>query len=111
MLKKFPSDKINGAKYALFILSRVPAHQSFAFDLRFLYDMKHKVRLSKTVCGIFHFQSRFVFMSLYFCLTKCMDSLTLKRHDSFQNENNRKVTQVCFQNSDFQFTTRNFRIQ
>ena len=35
---------------------------SFTFDLRFLYELKHKVRLSKTVCGIFHFQFRFVFI-------------------------------------------------
>ena len=72
MLKTFSSDKINGTKNALFFLSRAPAHHSFTFNLRFLNELKHKVRLSKTVCGIF--QS-----------TKCMDSLTLKRHNSFQN--------------------------
>ena len=30
--------------------------------------------------------------SLYFCSSKCMDSLTLERHNSFQNENNIKAT-------------------
>ena len=55
MLKKIPLDKINGTKNAFFFLSRAPTHHSFAFDLRFLYELKHKVRLSKTVCGIFDF--------------------------------------------------------
>ena len=55
MLKKFPLDKINGTNNALFLLSRAPAYHSFTFNLRFLYELKHKVRLSKTVCGVFHF--------------------------------------------------------
>ena len=65
MLKKFSSDKINGTKNALFFLSRVPTHHSFTFNLRFLYELKHKVRLSKTVCWIFHFRFRFVFIKVY----------------------------------------------
>ena len=52
MLKKFPSDKINGTKNVLFFLSRAPTHHSFTFNLRFLYELKHKVCLSKAVCGI-----------------------------------------------------------
>ena len=59
MLKKFPSNKINGIKNALFLLSRATTHHSFTFNLRFLYNVKHKVRLSKTVCGIFHFRFHF----------------------------------------------------
>ena len=76
MLKIFPSDKINGTKNALFFLSRGPTHHSFIFTLRFLYELKHKARLS--------IPFRF-YQSLYFCSTKCMDSLTLKRHNPFQN--------------------------
>ena len=49
MLKKIPSDKINGTKIALFFLLRAPTHQSFTFNLRFLSEPKHKVHLSKTV--------------------------------------------------------------
>ena len=64
MLKKIPSDKINGTKNALFSLLRAPTHHSFTFNLRFLYELKHKVRLSKTVCGIFHFRFRFVFIKV-----------------------------------------------
>ena len=50
MLKKLPSDKINGTKNALFFLSQASTHHSFTFNLRFLYELKHKIRLSKTVC-------------------------------------------------------------
>ena len=65
MLKKIPSDKINGTKNALFFLSRVPTHHRVAFNLRFLFELKHKVHLSETVCGIFHFRIRFVFVKVY----------------------------------------------
>ena len=34
-------------------------------NLRFLYELKHKVRFPKTVCGIFHFGFRFVFINGY----------------------------------------------
>ena len=79
MLKKFPSDKIDGTKDALCSLSRAPTHHSFTFNLRFLYELKHKVCLSKTVCGIFQFRFRFVFVKAYiFVQKKCMESLTLK---------------------------------
>ena len=63
-----------------FFLPRAPTHHNFTFDLRFFYELKHKVRLSKTVCGIFYF---FFFFSLL---------LSLKRHNSFQNQNDRKAT-------------------
>ena len=65
MLKNFPSDKINGTKNVLFFLSRAPTHQSFTFNLRFLSELKHKVRLSYTVCGTFHFRFRLVFIKVY----------------------------------------------
>ena len=62
--KKFP-----------FFLWRTPAQHSFTCNLRFLYELKHKVRLSKTVCGIFHFRFRLLFIKVYiFCSTKFMDS-------------------------------------
>ena len=49
MLKKFPSDKINVTKNALFYLSRAPTHHSFTFNLQFLQELKHRDLLSKTV--------------------------------------------------------------
>ena len=97
MLKNFPSDKISGTENALFFLSRAPFHHSFTFDLRFLYELKRKVSLTLCVGLIFHFDSvslLFLYcLSLYFCSTKCMNSLTFRRHNSFQNyQNNRKAT-------------------
>ena len=64
MLEKFPSDKINGTKNTLFFLSRAPTHRSFTFILRFSYELKHRIHLSKTVCGIFHFRFPFVFIKV-----------------------------------------------
>ena len=65
MLKKILSDKINVAKNALFFLSPASAHHSFTFNSRFLYELKLKVYLSKSVCGIFHFLFRFAFVRVY----------------------------------------------
>ena len=65
MLKKFPLNKINGTKNALFFLWWAPTHHSLTFNLRLLYELKHKVRLSKTMCGIIHFRFRFVFINVY----------------------------------------------
>ena len=48
-----------------FFLSRARTHRSFTFNLRFLYELKHKVRLSKAGCGIFHFRLRFGFIKVY----------------------------------------------
>ena len=79
-LKKFSSNKISVTKNALFLLSWAPTHHSFAFNLRFLYELKHKVHLSKTV-GFSIFNSVLLLLSS----TKWMNSLTLKRHNSFQN--------------------------
>ena len=45
MLKKIPSDKINGSKNALYFLSRDPTHHSFTFNLQFLYELKRIVWL------------------------------------------------------------------
>ena len=85
MLQNFPLCK-KRYKNPLFFLSRDPTYQSFILKLWFLYELKHKVCLFKTVCRIFHFRFCFGFIkSLCFCSTICMDSLILKRHNSFQN--------------------------
>ena len=65
MLKKFPLSKINGTKNALLFLSRAPTYHSFTFNLRFLHELKHMGRLSKTVRGIFHFRFSFVFIKVF----------------------------------------------
>ena len=83
MLKKLPLNKISGTENALFFLSRGPTHHSFTFNFRILYQLKHKVGLSKTVHRIFHFRFRFFFIKFIFLFNK---------QNSFQNQNNRKVT-------------------
>ena len=65
MLKKYASDKINSTKNSPFFLSRAPTRQSFTFNLRFLYELKHKFHLSKTLCGNLHFRFHFVFIKVY----------------------------------------------
>ena len=42
--------------------SEAPSYHSFTFNSRFLYELKHKDSLSKSVCGIFHFRFRFRFV-------------------------------------------------
>ena len=55
IIKKFPSDKINITKMYPFFLLRAPTHYSFTFNSRFLYELKHKVHISKSVgFSIFH---------------------------------------------------------
>ena len=88
MLKKFPSDKIKSTKNALCFLLQAPTHQSF-----FLFCdsyMSYRTRfVSLKLCVVFSiFDSvwfLFWFLSLCFFSAKCMDSLTSKRHNSFQN--------------------------
>ena len=54
-VRKFPLDKISSTKNPCFFLLRAPTHHSCTLNLWFLYELKHKVRLSKTLCGVFHF--------------------------------------------------------
>ena len=64
MLKKFLRAKKTIQK-CLSFLSRAPSYDNFTFILRFLYELKHKVRLSKPICGIFYFRIRSVFIKVY----------------------------------------------
>ena len=63
--QKYHLDKTMLPKNALFFLSRAPNHHSFTFNSQFLNELKHKARLSKSLCGIFFFQFRFVFLKVY----------------------------------------------
>ena len=67
MLKN-PSDKINVTINAYFFLSRAPPQNSS--DSRFLNELKLKLRLSKSMCGFFHFRVRFVFITVYIFVEK-----------------------------------------
>ena len=70
MLKIFPSDKINVTKNTLFFLSTAPTHHSFTFNSQFLYELKHKVRLPKTVMGFSIFDSVSFLLKLAFLFNK-----------------------------------------
>ena len=92
-LREFSWGKMSGTKNALFFLLRATANHSFTFNLRFLYVLKHKIHLSTTACCIFYFRFFFVFIKFYiFFQTKCMDFMTLNRHNFFQNNKNSKAT-------------------
>ena len=54
-VKKISLGQNKQIKNTLFFLSRAPTHHGFTFNFRFLYELKHKARLSKAVCGIFYF--------------------------------------------------------
>ena len=85
---------MNGTKNALFFLSQAPTHHSFPFNLRFFLELYMGYAIFDSVLFLLKF--------LYFCSTKCMEYLTLNRHNSFQNKNNRKATHSFFyQTSDF----------
>ena len=88
MLKKFPLDKINdtknafssfasGTKNTLSFLLRAPIHHSFTFNFGLLYELKRNVRLSKTMCRIFHFRFGFIFIKVYIFVLQNAWTLTL----------------------------------
>ena len=57
--------------------------------------------VSLKLCAGFSIFDSVLFLSLYFYSTKCMRSLTLKRHNYFRNKNDRKATQFCSQAPGF----------
>ena len=68
MLKKFPFDKINFTKNALFLFYcelQLTTLTTFTSNSQFLYKLNHMIRLSKTVCGNFHFRFCLVFIKTY----------------------------------------------
>ena len=92
----------NSLKNVLFFVLRAATHHSFTFNLRFLYDLKHKVCLCETEREIFHFRIRVIFIKVYiFCLIKCIlrlvwngsrDDLSLRRpQDVFQKTSERRL--------------------
>ena len=102
MLKKFPLYKINGTKNALFFLSRAQTHHSFTFNLQFLYELKHKIGLSKTFCEIFHFRFSFVFIKVYIFVHQKAWTLSVQNVIiSSKIKMIEKPTQFCSQTSDF----------
>ena len=68
--KKIPLDKINIKKNVHFFISRAPTNLGCTFNLQFLYKLKHKIYISKRVCGIFHFRFRLIFIKVLFLFNK-----------------------------------------
>ena len=66
MLKKIPSDKIDGTKNAVFFISRAPIHHSLTFSLRFLYEQKHQ----KLCVGFSIFESVSLLLMFMFLFNK-----------------------------------------
>ena len=76
-------------------LSRALTNHSFTFNLWFLYELRHKVRLFKTVCGIFHFRLHFVFIKVGLSSSKkkmfLFASMMMKN-----DKNDEKDDEKCF---------------
>ena len=68
ILRRSHSYIINGTKTAIFFLPRALTQHTFTFYSQFLFEIKHKVRLSKTESGIVHFWFCFVFIKVYIFL-------------------------------------------
>ena len=67
-LKTFPSDKINVTKNAVCLWALT--HHSFTFNLRFSYELKRKVRLSKVCVGFSIFNSVSFLLKFIFLFNK-----------------------------------------
>ena len=92
MLKKFPSDKMNGTEMLfLFFRERQLITVSLLICDSYMSWSTRFVSLTLCVgCSISDFVVSFLLKFIF--LIKCMDSLNLKCHNYFQNENNRKAT-------------------
>ena len=89
MLKKFPSDKRKVTKMPSFLFRELQLITILLLICDFY--MRWSARFATLKLSLI-FDSVSFLSSLYFCSTKCMDSLTLTPHNSFQNWNNRKAT-------------------
>ena len=52
-------------KKVLVFLSRSSTHHGFTFNSRFLNELKHRVRFTRSLCEIFHFRFHFSFIKVY----------------------------------------------
>ena len=91
-LKKFPSDKTNVTKNALFFF-RGPQLITVLLSIRKYYTSWSTSFFSLKLCvGFSIFDSVLFLLNFKFFSTESMDSMTLKHHNSFQNKNNKKTT-------------------
>ena len=78
MLTKFPLEKTNGTKNYLFFLLQAPTHHSFTFNLRFLYELKHKDSSIKICMGFSIFDSISFLLKFIILLNKMQGSFDFK---------------------------------
>ena len=86
-VKKFSFGQNRRYKKYIFFSFVSSNSSQFYFSFVILCELRRKVLWDFP----FSIPSRF-YQSLYFCSTKSMNYLTLKRHNSFQNKNNKKAT-------------------
>ena len=79
--KNYFGKKKQYKKYPFFFL-RAPTHDSFIFNLQFLYELTHTRFVSLKLCVGF---AIFVFIKVYIFVQKYMGSLVLNYHNSFQH--------------------------
>ena len=81
--------------------------------MRFLYELNHKVYLSETVYGIFHFRFRFVFIEVYIIVQQnaCILWLQIVVIPFKIKVIEKPNTQICSQASDFEVATKIFKVQ
>ena len=73
MLKTIPSDKTNGIKMPSFFFRELQL-----INLQLLNELKHNVRHSKTVCGIFIFYSISFLLKFIFLFNKVHELFDFK---------------------------------
>ena len=69
-VKKIPLDKVNVTKNAQFFLSATSSNHSFTFNLRFLFELKHKGCISLCVTFLI-FDSAFFFYIIFADAIRC----------------------------------------
>ena len=92
MLKQFISNKINVARKNPFFFCEFQLITNLLLTRNFYTSWSTRFISLKLCVGFSIFDSVSFLLKFIFCLTKSMDSLTLKRHNSFQNKNDRKGT-------------------
>ena len=71
ILWEFIRYTINWDKISILFILRAPTyhilttHHILTFNWRYLYELKHKILLSKIVCWVIHLRVRFVFIRVY----------------------------------------------
>ena len=91
-VKKILLDKINGTKMASFFFREIQLLTVLLLISDSYMSWSTRLISLKLCVGFSIFDPLRCCWSSYFCSTKCMNSLTFRRHNSFQNHIKRKPT-------------------